>query len=377
MGFHKKSIGLITWIGGGNYGTTLQCFALSSFLRSKGYNCYYIYPFDYHKFTLKMFIRSILRSLGLMDLREIKHIKGSYEPVKYLKLREFLNNNIIQKHIENTFQYHKLLEMTDVFCVGSDQLWNAYYNFNPFNFLDFVKSNKRISYAASMGTIDFPKKYCSTIKELLNSFAHISMRENAGNYAVSVLTGRKDIKTVVDPTFLLSNKEWIKVANQAKIGTNIPDKYILCYFIGNNAYYTEQVKNVQKALNIYNVIDVSIVRNPTFAIDNSISLEGVGIAEFLYLLQNASWVCTDSFHATVLSINMGKNFTELLRFEDTDKASQNSRIYDVLKTFGLQDRMYSNDEDNWSKPVNFDKPSAILDNLRKDSVDWLINAIEH
>ena len=32
---------------------------------------------------------------------------------------------------------------------------------------------------------------------------------------------------------------------------------------------------------------------------------------------------------------------------------------------------------NWSEPIDFSEPAKKLDNLRKDSIDWLINAIEH
>lgn len=377
MGFHKKSIGLITWIGGGNYGTTLQCFALSSFLRSKGYNCYYIYPFDYHKFTLKMFIRSILRSLGLMDLREIKRIKGSYEPIKYLKLREFLNNNIIQKHIENTFQYHKLLKTTDVFCVGSDQVWNAYYNFSSFNFLDFAGNKKRISYASSMGTKDFPEKYRDEIKNLLLKFSHISLREEAGKLAVERLTGRADVKKVFDPTFLLTSSEWQKLGIGADIEIEVPERYMLVYLIGDRDNYAEQVANLKHKIGTEKLLVIPAAENPNLHIEDAIIYRNAAAAEFIYLLENATWVCTDSFHATAISINLQKDFTEFLRFKDDDKASQNSRIYDILNTFGLQDRLYSSNNDNWAKHIDYSKISTKLENLRKDSVDWLINAIEH
>ena len=100
------------------------------------------------------------------------------------------------------------------------------------------------------------------------------------------------------------------------------------------------------------------------------------VAEFIYLIAHASWVCTDSFHATAISINLSKNFTEFLRFKDSDRGSQNSRIYDVLETFKLQNRLYNEMQDMWSKPIDFKESHAILNRLRIDSTDWLINAIE-
>lgn len=373
----KKRIGLVTWIGGGNYGTTLQCYALNRFLKDKGYDCYYIYPFKRSDFTLKSFIRSILRCLGIIALRDVRRIKEGHNSIKNIKLRNFINKNIRQKHIENSIQYHRLLKDTDVFCVGSDQLWNAYYCYNPFNFLNFVQESKRISFAASMGTRDFPKEYSGEIKKLLNKFDHISTREKSANKAVSELTGRDDIKTVLDPTFLLTSNEWLSISKQARFEIDIPDKYILCYFIGNNQYYTQQIENVKKKIGITKVIDISIVVNQLYTISNCIKYDGAGIAEFIWLIENSSWICTDSFHGTAISINLKKNFTELLRFKDTDKNSQNSRIYDILNVFRLQDRIYNKENCLWAKQIDYKTFTELEKKLRRDSAEWLINSIEH
>jgi hypothetical protein len=194
---------------------------------------------------------------------------------------------------------------------------------------------------------------------------------------VSKLTDRDDIKTVVDPTFLLTKEEWQYVGNSPSFEIDMPSKYILCYFIGNNANYGEQVEILKKKTRISNVIDISIVDSPVYSFSGSVKYDTAGIIEFLYLLSHATWVCTDSFHATAISINMGKNFTEFLRFKDGDKASQNSRIYDVLDTFKLSERLYSDESDNWAKPIDYTVAHNILDALRKDSSEWLIEAIEH
>ena len=35
----KKNIGIVTWLGSGNYGTNLQAFALYKFISNHGYGC--------------------------------------------------------------------------------------------------------------------------------------------------------------------------------------------------------------------------------------------------------------------------------------------------------------------------------------------------
>lgn len=373
----KKRIQIVTWLGNGNFGTSLQSYALYHFLSIKGYDCSILSSFNYKHFSLKGYLKMILSAVGIMKIRERRKIRKAADSRKLMKLSEFFENNIRQKAVSNPWQYKKLLRSTDVFCVGSDQVWNAYFNFSAFNFLDFAGNVKRISYASSMGTKDFPEKYKETIKNLLLKFAHISLRETTGREAVSRLTGRNDIKTVLDPTFLLTAEDWSSVAKQSQIEISVPKNYMLVYLIGNNDNYPKQVRELQEKTGIENVIIIPAVENPNFEIQGSIVYRDASVAEFVKLLKDASWVCTDSFHATALSINFGKNFTEFLRFKDSDKGSQNSRIYDVLDTFKLQNRLYNEMQDIWSKPIDYKESHAILDHLRMDSTDWLINSIEH
>ena len=372
----KKRIQIVTWLGNGNFGTSLQSYALYHFLSIKGYDCSILSSFNYKHFSLKDYLKMILSALGIMKIRERRKIKKATDSRKLMKLSEFFEHNIRQESVSNPWQYRNLLRNTDVFCVGSDQVWNAYFNFSQFNFLDFAGNVKRISYASSMGTKDFPEEYKETIKNLLLKFAHISLRETTGREAVSRLTGRNDIKTVLDPTFLLTTKDWNSVSEQSRIEISLPKNYMLVYLIGNNDNYPKQVLELQTKTGIENVIVIPAVENPNFEIKGSIVYRDAAVAEFVKLIKNAAWVCTDSFHATALSINIGKNFTEFLRFKDSDQGSQNSRIYDVLDTFMLQNRLYNEMQDLWSKPIDYKESHAILDHLRKDSTDWLVNAIE-
>lgn len=372
----KKNIGIVTWLGSGNYGTNLQAFALYKFISNHGYGCKYITEFNDKKWGLKSFIRSIIRHSNIWEWKEQCKIKKLKDARKYLKLRSFLNDNINMEYIDTPWQYRRLLAETDVFCVGSDQVWNAYYHFNPFFFLNFAGDVKRISYASSIGTKDFPIEYQEPIKHLLNHFSHISLRELTGCQAVENLTGHKNIKKVLDPTFLLSASDWKEVSKQSQIEIDIPDDYILVYLIGDNKNYANQVNSLKQKTGIKNILVIPSAENADFQIDGAIVYHEAAVAEFIYLIAHASWVCTDSFHATAISINLSKNFTEFLRFKDSDRGSQNSRIYDVLETFKLQNRLYNEMQDMWSKPIDFKESHAILNRLRIDSTDWLINAIE-
>ena len=87
-------------------------------------------------------------------------------------------------------------------------------------------------------------------------------------------------------------------------------------------------------------------------------------------------VCTDSFHATALSINLSKDFVELLRFKDGDAASQNSRIYDLLDQYGLRGRLYTGDGNVPAGKIDYAPIQEKLKTDRGRSLKFLADSIE-
>ena len=65
-----------------------------------------------------------------------------------------------------------------------------------------------------------------------------------------------------------------------------------------------------------------------------------------------------------------------MRFSDSDKVSQNSRIYDVLTHYQLMDRIFSDQISKWSHVIDFTFSNKQLEEDRKKSLDYLVNAIE-
>lgn len=62
--FNEKNIVLVTWIGNGNYGTSLQSFALHRKLEMLGYKVSFLQNFP-NNFGLKYKVKNILRKLGI------------------------------------------------------------------------------------------------------------------------------------------------------------------------------------------------------------------------------------------------------------------------------------------------------------------------
>jgi len=156
----------------------------------------------------------------------------------------------------------------------------------------------------------------------------ISMREKAGADLVKKLIGR-DIPVVVDPTILLSKEEWQKIEMVPEWYKG--EKYILTYFLGNPSPVIEKIakKNNWK---IYNLMDKS-----------NLDLYASRVEEFVYLIEHAELVATDSFHACVFSILMNTPFLVVNR-KEKGMADMTSRIDTLLELFGYQNRYIVNGE---------------------------------
>lgn len=367
-----KRVYIITWLGNGNFGTSLQAFALYKKLSDCGYDVYHLMNFDV-SFSWKSYIKYILTLNGHLKLRQWY---DALKSTKQRKLYIFNKKNYKIKKVYTQKQYQRLLKSTDVFLTGSDQIWNTYHNYSPFLFLDFARKVKRAAYASSIGTSDIPEQYRNIIKDHLSKFKHIGVREKSAVNVLSKLLQRQDIVQVVDPTFLLSSNEWIEISNHATIEFKLPEKYILCYLIGNNTTYKQQLTDIRNKTGIYNIIIIPACENPNFNLEDSFVYSQAGPEEFVKLIEKSSIVCTDSFHATAISINLSKNFIEFMRFSETDKVSQNSRIHDLLEHYALTSRIYSQRNEEWLKDIDYDRVQIVLNQDRKESMKYLIKAIE-
>lgn len=360
-----KTIVLVTWKGGENYGTCLQSFALYQKLCLFGYHVRF-FSGSPEKYSLKFYI-NLIRF-------KIKIKKKTIQDKKREKFQSEVFNDIVPY---TPWQEKKMVSETDCFITGSDQIWNTYFRFSPKKFLSFAGDKKRVAYASSIGTNSIKFEFKELVKQYLAKFSHIGVREEEAVKVLSELTGRSDIIQVLDPTFLLTPDEWKQVARKAIYEMQLPNDYILCYLIGQNDCYKEQLQDVRKKLGVENVVIIPAAENRSFSCDNTVVYNNASPIEFVDLLQRAKYVCTDSFHATALCINHSVPFVEFMRFMDDDKKSQNSRIYDVLAHYNLKNRIYSADSLEWTKQINYHEVQRILTQDRKKSTDYLVNAIEH
>ena len=365
----KQKVRLITWWEGENYGSVLQAYSLYRVLER--HNCEVrLLPQFQTVFNLKTFKDTIFKTIGIRRFWKPSKRKTS-ERTKLFS--HFVRKVFKRQIIATKWQYKKMLKETDVFITGSDQLWNSYDHFIPFLFLDFAKEKRKISYATSIGTNDFPDKYKHTIREYLNDYSHIAVREYSAKKAIERLTGRNDIVQVLDPTLLIEKKEWETFAEGTSL--SLPEKYIACYLLKKENDYIKQVQDIAIKTGIKKIVIIPSAENPDFSIPEALIYRKACVKEFVGILSKAELICTDSFHGTAFSINLHKQFILFKRFDDNDALSQNSRLYDLMDSLNIENRFYEENSDCLAHFIDYEQVMPTLKRQREASEIYLEKAL--
>lgn len=364
-------LGIMTWFHYRNYGTALQVTALYETLKNIGVEPYVIdyIPCDFFRSIPDYSLSGIFRKF-------VK--KTSYNGRFFLnEEKEQLFDNFIKKHLKFTEKCEELSDLEnlnrsyDGFICGSDQIWSPLV-FNSHYFLDFVKDgNKKIAYAPSFGANSIDDVYAKyETKKLIEDFKHLSVREETGKKIIESLTSKKT-ELVLDPTLLLTKYQWGALLG---LKSEAEKPYMFVYMLGQNEQHWEEINKIANQLNL----EVKVI--PVF--DEDLNRPGcvnfaVGPNEFLNLLYNASYICTDSYHGLAFSVNFKKNFTVFKRFKNNDTKNQNSRVLDLLETLGLEERLFEEKYtlENIRSKINYDRIENILEDFRKKSIEYLKNAI--
>ena len=368
-------LALTTWYHYRNYGTALQAAALTTVLRGMGHEpemiCYK--PPGYHRtlpdYSLSALSRRFTRKLSSGR----SHAAGTHfcDERKDALFDAFLRENIaFTAPCYTKADLERLNDAFDAFICGSDQIWSPLV-FNPKYYLDYVHDPlKKIAYAPSIGVEQIEDRYIKAeITGLLKNFGSLSIREQAGSRLIKELTGR-EAPVVLDPTLLLPAEKWA-----AKAAPRSDDsKYLLVYLLGNNETHWNAVREMAAEQDL----EVRII--PVFRED--LNREGcitdpVGPAEFLELIRDASWVCTDSFHGMIFSIQFHTPFTAFSRFQKHDPRNQNSRVLNLLNIVGMENRLMEGGD--WHKTTaapDFARADEALDKMRRSSLDYLTGALQ-
>lgn len=383
-----KKVGLVTCYFKSNYGSLLQAYATQKFLDSlkienetinidknidfkKGKRKYY--TSQIFNFT---FVKSKLGMIKLKFDKKINKELGKNISIREKKFKEFRNQFRLTKELNTYAELKEYCKNFDNVLVGSDQLWLPVNVVSDYYTLNWVPDEiNKISFSTSFGISSIPEKYEELYKKFLNRINYLSTREESGKKIIKDLTGR-DAKVVCDPTLLFNKEEWMDIQEKEAI---IKEKYILCYFLGNSIEYRKFAERLKEKTG-YKIISINhcdeyVKYSDVFADETPYD---IGPAEFLNLIRNAEYVCTDSFHGTVFSLINNVKFFVFRRYNKKSKVSTNSRLDSLLETVNLKERLLEGNEDidkAIEMNIDFSNVNKKLEEFRSDSKEFLEKAL--
>lgn len=372
-------IGLITYHSAYNFGSVLQAYATQEIIREITGSCevinyrsreqrkvYSIYKWDKGMALFKSLVKNVLSipNYGIMKNRANK-----YEQV--------INDlfTLSEECVEPEDVYG-VWKKYDIIVSGSDQIWNKHSNELEnisweymFPYLLHGYEGKKVSYASSITNMS--DEEIEFISADLKKFDYISVRESSSS---KKLNKEYNLNTInaIDPTFLLRKDEWITKLNLKK---DEAEKYILFYVLCRHSEIKDLMSTVKKIaatkkISIKMIVPLNNIR-PEHGIE---ILQDVDPIDFMNLIYNATAVITDSYHGTILSVNLQKDIYSVCKGFPSD-----FRKVDILEGIGLQDRIIRNPEVllfSEYPEIDYESIISCIDDLRMKSIGYLKMALE-
>lgn len=354
-----------------NYGGILQAYALQETLRRMGHDVKTIHIMVYadDRITPRRtisYLKRLIQHYFMGKPVSTKYV-GGLSKKEYLYrskyIKTFVESNI---HLTDTINSYADLqdvrkENFDAIVVGSDQVWV------PGNLPEYLLSFtegwniKRISYAASFGHSQWrlDSKKTELCAKYAKQFDAISVREES---AVELCKKYWDVNAihVLDPTFLLERRDYLKIIRQ----TSSLEKTIFSYVLNGSSSKTSIVKTIADKLGV----SVNSTLNISKGISDKSNINP-SIDEWINGIANAEFVITDSFHGTVFSIIFGKQFAVMGNHE-----RGLTRIESLLKLFGMENRFITEScqiEDIINNKIDYTNVNQLIDKYKMRSMEFL------
>lgn len=372
-----KKIGIATVYTGYNYGSALQAYATKKLLSSMGYEAEVlkirgslVKGRDVRLGKLITIAwKSLLHKNGIKSLKNYgTNMSKEFGEGTVELFHEFINDEI-SPLLVSYGDLRKKANGTEyiAFICGSDQVWNsAVFYVDPFYYLRFAPFEKRIAFAPSFGRDFVPDYNKKKIGKYISGIKHKSVREASGVDIIKELTGEDSI-VLIDPTLVLNRTEWLSLLN---IEGNKKEEYLLTYFLDSPSQKAKQaVKYISERYGL-EIINLPYV----FKDDCFNNVKSAGPREFVEYINNAAFVCTDSFHGTAFSLNFNIPFFTFERAYG-NAGNQSARIESILKMTGHFNRYEAENFDSCME-ISFKKSNEILDCERSRSRDYLASTLK-
>ncbi|MFW6016630.1 MAG: polysaccharide pyruvyl transferase family protein [bacterium] len=341
---------IITLYNSLNHGAYLQAYALSKVLEKYNFEVSFLKTGARRPiYNLKDIIKKILK---------VK-FKGAY-----FDLRKLISWNKYAKVFQVCNINNEELLEKDIFLFGSDEIWNIsrkeIKNY-PVLFGVGIPDKKFVAYAPSINTTSLEQiknniQFVNSIKK----FNHLSVRDTHSKNILQNFTS-KEIKIVLDPTFLISKETYFNLEEEVK-----ERDYILVYTY-ENEMTDEQIYTIKKYARSVKLKLISVGFRNKWC-DKSVLASPFS---FLSYMRNARYVVTTTFHGTVFSIIYNKQFASY--------AGNKIKVNDILKRLNLEYRNVSGKTDLKNvleKNIDYENINNVLEDYINDSYNYIDEFID-
>ena len=364
----SKKVCLITYINSPNYGASLQMFATYKAIEKCEHDpvlLNYVNVYENSQTSLKYLIihKRLKAALRLFISGYVFKMKINSKNL----FGPFYNQFRKTCKVYSVNDLEKLSDI-DIFCVGSDQVWNPLITngYDDVFFLNTSCVKKKISYASSMGSINYEVDE-NYLRKALGDFQLLSVREKkAGDLLSNILNRRVEI--VSDPTMLFNKQEWISLLN-IKGSRLIQDDYILIYALDGKFPNLKKVAQKYAAILHCKIACVTLSSRPK-GVDYLIDYADPGT--FVKAIFEARLVITNSFHGTCFSIIGKVPFISILFNNNTERARG------LLSRYALESRLTDCDHDVNRDYISSDdiiNANVQINMDRTSSLEWLNRAL--
>lgn len=360
-----KKVGIVSIYKTGNYGGTLQAYALQKVINDAGLARAQIIPYCCDAINGKLDL-AYFKTAGAVKTAAAVVDKLCYLP-RMKKVDRFIHSFAGEREMTRR-ELAELNEQYDIFLSGSDQLWNPEIQQGDCFYLqDFVTDPvKKRSYASSFGRNSLPEDCIPAYRELLGQFHTITVREKTGADIVEQLTGRRP-EVVLDPTLLLTAEQWEQILPPLVMEGD----YLFTYRMTYTSTLTQAAVRGRKELDC-RVLAVPFLLGhcPKTCVRPDLSS-----LEWIRGIYDSRYVVTDSFHGVVFSILFSKPFYYVVT-SPTAKARL-SRLETLLEQLGISDRLVEDPEQcDFTKSIDYPAVQERLSRLREHSMACLRKMLE-
>lgn len=366
-------IGIVTNHRAHNYGSVLQAYALYHKLKSEGLNVEIIdywprYKSDQYALFRWSYYFKTPASFSSTIKTWIKRVISF--PERWLRYTKF--NLFINRHFsfgKRTFKNGSKIPDKYDLIIFAGEIWKHQTRKQKIVFDEvyvgkYPESSqaKKVAYSICHTSEETNKYVIEKLAKYLENFNAVSIREE---YLSSQLTDLADtnIKTVLDPIFLLSENEWREL-----VKTDKPQKRYLLFY---QQMKSDEAARIAKKIAKEKGLEIVEVRG---YVGRSLLLKKVrstaGPIEFLSLIANADYVVSTSFHGIAFAVLFGKQFTAL------GFKNNGLHVRDMFKALGIEKATIQKDLSNYYDGVDYDAVHTRLKELREESVRALFSNIK-